>query len=141
MILLFLIRRCNRVPKQDSLDRSVNPPADVGDITYKTLMVFGNRVNNPRQTGENPHFQIDSAFRSTIGTKHGPLNILCNILAGTAGILPALSYSFGVAAFFAMYSTTYTVIDGFSRAFAETLSQLFGQIQKKSWARLYWGLS
>ena len=45
---------------------------------------------------------------------------------------------FMVTAFFAMYSTTYTVIDGFSRSFAETLSTLFGEMQKKWWARLYW---
>jgi Mn2+/Fe2+ NRAMP family transporter len=44
---------------------------------------------------------------------------------------------FMVAAFFAMYSTTYAVMDGFSRCFAETLSKLFPELPKKGWNTLY----
>ncbi len=46
---------------------------------------------------------------------------------------------FMVAAFSAMYSTTYTVIDGFSRSFAETVATLRPQMRAKWWKRLYWG--
>jgi Mn2+/Fe2+ NRAMP family transporter len=46
---------------------------------------------------------------------------------------------FMIAAFSAMYSTTYTVIDGFSRSFAETVATLRPQMRTKWWKRLYWG--
>ena len=46
---------------------------------------------------------------------------------------------FMVAAFSAMYSTTYTVIDGFSRSFAETAATLRPNLRAKWWKRLYWG--
>lgn len=45
---------------------------------------------------------------------------------------------FMVTAFFAMYSTTYTVIDGFSRSFAETVSTVFPEMRAKWRSRLYW---
>ncbi len=46
---------------------------------------------------------------------------------------------FMVAAFSAMYSTTYTVMDGFSRSFAETVATLRPELRAKWWKRLYWG--
>ncbi|MHC4432012.1 MAG: Nramp family divalent metal transporter [Planctomycetota bacterium] len=46
---------------------------------------------------------------------------------------------FMVAAFSAMYSTTYTVIDGFSRSFAETAATLRPNLRAKWWTKLYWG--
>ncbi len=61
---------------------------------------------------------------------------LADIYANNAG--PWMYFVFMIAAFFAMYSTSYTVIDGFSRSFAETLSTLFGEMQKKWRPRLYW---
>lgn len=45
---------------------------------------------------------------------------------------------FMVAAFTAMYSTVYTVMDGFSRAFAEMASTLFPSIRAKWRMKLYW---
>ena len=45
---------------------------------------------------------------------------------------------FMIAAFFAMYSTTYTVIDGFSRSFAETIATMFPELTQKAWKILYW---
>jgi Mn2+/Fe2+ NRAMP family transporter len=46
---------------------------------------------------------------------------------------------FMVAAFSAMYSTTYTVMDGFSRSFAETVATLRPDLRARWWKRLYWG--
>jgi Mn2+/Fe2+ NRAMP family transporter len=46
---------------------------------------------------------------------------------------------FMVAAFCAMYSTCYTVMDGFSRSFAETLCTLFPNIRETWRTRLYRG--
>ena len=46
---------------------------------------------------------------------------------------------FMVAAFSAMYSTTYTVMDGFSRSFAETVATLRPDLRGRGWKRLYWG--
>jgi Mn2+/Fe2+ NRAMP family transporter len=46
---------------------------------------------------------------------------------------------FMVAAFCAMYSTCYTVMDGFSRSFAETLCTLFPSIRETWRSRLYRG--
>ncbi|MHC4227432.1 MAG: Nramp family divalent metal transporter [Planctomycetota bacterium] len=56
----------------------------------------------------------------------------------TQQIGPWMYFVFMVAAFSAMYSTTYTVMDGFSRSFAETVSTLRPDIRAKWWARLYW---
>jgi Mn2+/Fe2+ NRAMP family transporter len=47
-------------------------------------------------------------------------------------------FVFMVAAFTAMYSTVYTVMDGFSRSFAETTSILFPKIRAKWRMKLYW---
>jgi Mn2+/Fe2+ NRAMP family transporter len=47
-------------------------------------------------------------------------------------------FVFMVAAFTAMYSTVYTVMDGFSRAFAEMASTLFPKIRAKWQMKLYW---
>ncbi len=47
-------------------------------------------------------------------------------------------FVFMIAAFTAMYSTVYTVIDGFSRAFAETASTIFPKIRAGWRTRLYW---
>jgi Mn2+/Fe2+ NRAMP family transporter len=47
-------------------------------------------------------------------------------------------FVFMVAAFTAMYSTVYAVIDGFSRAFAETASTIFPKIRAKWRMKLYW---
>ncbi|MBC8217202.1 MAG: Nramp family divalent metal transporter [Planctomycetes bacterium] len=47
-------------------------------------------------------------------------------------------FVFMIAAFSAMFSTTYTVMDGFSRSFAETVSTLRPGMRAKWWARLYW---
>ena len=47
-------------------------------------------------------------------------------------------YVFMVAAFTAMYSTVYAVMDGFSRSFAETVSTLFPTIRAKWQTKLYW---
>lgn len=49
-----------------------------------------------------------------------------------------MCFVFMVAAFTAMYSTVYAVIDGFSRAFAETASAVFPQIRAKWRMKLYW---
>lgn len=46
---------------------------------------------------------------------------------------------FMVAAFCAMYSTCYTVMDGFSRSFSTTLCTLFPSIKQTWQSRLYWG--
>jgi Mn2+/Fe2+ NRAMP family transporter len=46
---------------------------------------------------------------------------------------------FMIAAFFAMYSTSYTVMDGFPRSFAEAVTTLFPGVRRKWWAGLYWG--
>jgi len=48
---------------------------------------------------------------------------------------------FMVAAFFAMYSTSYTVIDGFSRSFAETLSTIFDRMPPQWHRGLYWAFA
>jgi len=48
---------------------------------------------------------------------------------------------FMVAAFFAMYSTSYTVMDGFSRSFAEALSVLLPRRGRAWWSRFYWGFA
>ncbi len=61
---------------------------------------------------------------------------LADIYTGNIG--PWMYPVFMVTAFFAMYSTCYTVIDGFSRSFAEAVSTLFGEMQKKWRPRLYW---
>lgn len=45
---------------------------------------------------------------------------------------------FMLAAFSAMYSTSYTVMDGFSRSFAETLRTLFPETTARAKARFYW---
>jgi len=58
------------------------------------------------------------------------------IYAGQIG--PWMYYVFMVAAFTAMYSTTYTVMDGFSRSFAETVTTLFPKIRTRWRPRLYW---
>jgi Mn2+/Fe2+ NRAMP family transporter len=47
-------------------------------------------------------------------------------------------FVFMVAAFSAMYSTVYAVMDGFSRSFAETASTLFPKIRAKWRMKLYW---
>ena len=47
-------------------------------------------------------------------------------------------YVFMIAAFTAMYSTVYAVMDGFSRAFAETACTLFPRIRTQWQTRLYW---
>jgi Mn2+/Fe2+ NRAMP family transporter len=47
-------------------------------------------------------------------------------------------FVFMVAAFTAMYSTVYAVIDGFSRAFAETASTIFPKIRAGWRMKLYW---
>jgi Mn2+/Fe2+ NRAMP family transporter len=47
-------------------------------------------------------------------------------------------FVFMVAAFTAMYSTAYAVMDGFSRAFAEMASTLFPKIRAKWQMKLYW---
>ncbi|MBN2588864.1 MAG: Nramp family divalent metal transporter [Sedimentisphaerales bacterium] len=47
-------------------------------------------------------------------------------------------FVFMVAAFTAMYSTVYAVMDGFSRAFAEMASTLFPSIRAKWRMKLYW---
>jgi hypothetical protein len=44
-----------------------------------------------------------------------------------------------IAAFSAMYSTTYTVIDGFSRSFAETVATLREDLRARWWKKFYWG--
>jgi len=46
---------------------------------------------------------------------------------------------FMVAAFCALYSTCYTVMDGFSRSFATTLCTLFPHIKQNWYSRLYRG--
>ena len=51
---------------------------------------------------------------------------------------PWMYVVFMAAAFCAMYSTTYTVMDGFSRSFAETLSTIFPEIRAQWRDRLYW---
>ena len=64
------------------------------------------------------------------------------VLAGVYGAaLGAWMYHlFFVAAFFAMFSTSYTVIDGFSRSFSEVLSLLFEKLAPRK-RRLYWGFA
>ncbi|MHC4167125.1 MAG: Nramp family divalent metal transporter [Planctomycetota bacterium] len=57
----------------------------------------------------------------------------------TNRIGPWMYVVFMVAAFSAMYSTTYTVMDGFSRSFAETVATLRPDLRAKWWKRLYWG--
>ena len=57
----------------------------------------------------------------------------------TEQIGPWMYVVFMVAAFSAMYSTTYTVMDGFSRSFAETVATLRPDLRAKWWKRLYWG--
>lgn len=47
-------------------------------------------------------------------------------------------YVFMVAAFTAMYSTVYAVMDGFSRSFAETVSTIFPGARARWTAKLYW---
>lgn len=47
-------------------------------------------------------------------------------------------FVFMVAAFTAMYSTVYAVIDGFSRSFAETISTIFPKVRAKWRMKLYW---
>ncbi|MBN1972909.1 MAG: Nramp family divalent metal transporter [Sedimentisphaerales bacterium] len=47
-------------------------------------------------------------------------------------------FVFMVAAFTAMYSTVYTVMDGFSRSFAEMASTLFPKLRAKWRMKLYW---
>jgi Mn2+/Fe2+ NRAMP family transporter len=47
-------------------------------------------------------------------------------------------FVFMVAAFTAMYSTVYTVMDGFSRSFAEMASTLFPNIRARWRMKLYW---
>jgi len=47
-------------------------------------------------------------------------------------------YVFMIAAFTAMYSTVYAVMDGFSRSFAETVSTLFPKVRAKWQTKLYW---
>ena len=47
-------------------------------------------------------------------------------------------FVFMVAAFIAMYSTVYTVMDGFSRSFAEMASTLFPKIRARWRMKLYW---
>jgi len=59
----------------------------------------------------------------------------------TSQIGPWMYVVFMVAAFCAMYSTTYTVMDGFSRSFAETLSTIFPRIRVKWHRRLYWAFA
>ncbi len=61
---------------------------------------------------------------------------LADIYAGRIG--PWMYPVFMVTAFFAMYSTTYTVIDGFSRSFAETVSTVFPEVRTKWRSGLYW---
>ncbi len=61
---------------------------------------------------------------------------LADIYAGRIGLW--MYPVFMVTAFFAMYSTTYTVIDGFSRSFAETVSTVFPEVRAKWRSRLYW---
>ncbi|MBL7186093.1 MAG: Nramp family divalent metal transporter [Phycisphaerae bacterium] len=56
----------------------------------------------------------------------------------TEQIGPWMYVVFMVAAFSAMYSTTYTVMDGFSRSFAETVATLRPGLRARWWARLYW---
>jgi len=56
----------------------------------------------------------------------------------TANIGPWMYYVFMVAAFTAMYSTVYAVMDGFSRSFAETVSTLFPKARAKWRMKLYW---
>jgi Mn2+/Fe2+ NRAMP family transporter len=51
---------------------------------------------------------------------------------------PWMYFVFMVAAFSAMYSTTYTVMDGFSRSFAETVATIFPGMRTKWRGRLYW---
>lgn len=46
-------------------------------------------------------------------------------------------YVFMIAAFFAMYSTVYTVMDGFGRSFAETIATMFPPARERWWKRLY----
>jgi len=47
-------------------------------------------------------------------------------------------FVFMVAAFTAMYSTVYAVMDGFSRSFAETVSTIFPKTRAKWRMKLYW---
>jgi Mn2+/Fe2+ NRAMP family transporter len=47
-------------------------------------------------------------------------------------------FVFMVAAFTAMYSTVYAVMDGFARSFAEATSTLFPKIRVKWRTKLYW---
>jgi Mn2+/Fe2+ NRAMP family transporter len=61
---------------------------------------------------------------------------LADIYAGNIG--PWMYPVFMVTAFFAMYSTSYTVMDGFSRSFAETVSTLFPEMRAKWRSGLYW---
>ncbi|MCF7975087.1 MAG: Nramp family divalent metal transporter [Phycisphaerae bacterium] len=56
----------------------------------------------------------------------------------TNNIGPWMYVVFMVAAFTAMYSTVYAVMDGFSRSFAETVSTLFPKIRARWRTRLYW---
>ncbi len=56
----------------------------------------------------------------------------------TSNIGPWMYYVFMVAAFTAMYSTVYAVMDGFSRSFAETACTVFPAIRAKWRMKLYW---
>ncbi len=56
----------------------------------------------------------------------------------TDNIGPWMYYVFMVAAFTAMYSTVYAVMDGFSRSFAETACTLFPTLRATWRMRLYW---
>ncbi|MBL7154001.1 MAG: Nramp family divalent metal transporter [Phycisphaerae bacterium] len=47
-------------------------------------------------------------------------------------------FAFMIAAFTAMYSTVYAVMDGFSRSFAETVSTIFPKIRTRWSPGLYW---
>ncbi|MHC4087461.1 MAG: Nramp family divalent metal transporter [Planctomycetota bacterium] len=61
---------------------------------------------------------------------------LANIYTDNIGYW--MYFVFMVAAFTAMYSTVYTVIDGFSRAFAETASTIFPKLRARWQMKLYW---
>lgn len=56
----------------------------------------------------------------------------------TSNIGHWMYYVFMVAAFTAMYSTVYAVMDGFSRSFAETVSTIFPETRAKWTTKLYW---
>ena len=63
-------------------------------------------------------------------------NSLAKIYTNNIGFW--MYFVFMVAAFTAMYSTVYAVMDGFSRSFAETASTLFPKIRTKWRMKLYW---